>query len=172
MSWLILFAWAYSTCSEHEREPRITKWKIHTHSGIQPRTFCLQSERAKRCANGAVNYRLMMTGFHLNFLCKLPVSRIYLVACAIFRNLACIFLIYSLKEVIHNLTDFFKCAHKWTICRIMKLLKKNVHLRYLIVSSLIVPLIGNFLSTIFWLKCSRKKPICPLQSIEDALYIF
>ena len=33
MSWLILFACAYSPCDE--REPRITEWKILAHSWIQ-----------------------------------------------------------------------------------------------------------------------------------------
>ena len=35
ISWLISFAWAYSSCEE--REPRITKWKILANSGIRTR---------------------------------------------------------------------------------------------------------------------------------------
>ena len=35
----------------------ITKWKIHAHSGIWTRTFCIRSERAKRWAIRADKYR-------------------------------------------------------------------------------------------------------------------
>ena len=48
MSWLISFAWAYSTCDKHKL--RITKWKVFPTVWFKPETFNLWNELAEHCA--------------------------------------------------------------------------------------------------------------------------